>query len=206
LNKVGKAGGEIPVQGPGGPHAEEITPFVMAGGQSSPYRDHHAPYNDGSYSSAASETAYGPSLHPRPSTHSFAASRMPADVVSPPHSQGTFDPYSGYAEPPTGSEPRLANPYNPNTEYGSSSGPSNYSTSAPQTMAGASGSGLVAGSVPMAGPSASTSHFAIANPGAKEEQDVKQGPAPPAARQESIYQHEDISDVVELPPAYKERD
>jgi len=54
-----------------------------------------------------------------------------------------------------------------------------------------------------AGPSSGP--LVVSNSTVRDPSDEKRGPVPPAAPQESVFQHEDISDVVELPPAYKER-
>jgi len=196
---MGKVGGAA-AHGPGGDYMgvpEEVTPFVMAGGQGTPYRDNT--YNNGTYSSTASEATLGlsPSLHPQPTTPYSPYLPQNQNVASPPASAASFDPYNAYA----------------NVPVDTSSAPSNYSTATtqpplpgPSARAGSvSGSGV--GSA-VAGPSTSAGVFTVANPSAQElpDRDVKQGAVPPQSRQTSVFQHADISDVVELPPAYKERD
>jgi hypothetical protein len=216
---LGKVGSPVPGQNVPFSASEEATPFVTSGAQTTPYMD-NPPYqystHSNTYSTATSDATLGPAMQSRSSTYSAAPNTPPPvlsyatqqnlgfnAVTSPPSTSASFDPYAAYAG---GSITPSGPSFDPYAPYAAGSiapsGPSEGTSALP--IAGAvyaARAGSVAESAPEAGPS--SGRFAVANP-SPPDVDEKLGPEPPQAR-ETVYQHEDISDVTELPPAYKER-
>lgn len=229
---------------------EEATPFVIPGGQGTPYMD--APYQRGSsisnYSNVRSEGTL-PSAMQRGSTYSVSdipqsavpqgamfyatqqnmGSTMGSSLGSV-SASSTYRPYttepmvpsspSEYITPSIAAGPLTGAAYAVGTSgSGSGSGPG--SAAYPVGASSRSGTGSAAypvsasasrsgsgfeGRMAEAGPSR-PAVFTIANPSPSSpvELNEKQGPIPPQRQESVIIQHEDVSDVVELPPAYKER-
>ncbi|KAF8496352.1 hypothetical protein JB92DRAFT_1059518 [Gautieria morchelliformis] len=202
----GKVGDPVPGQkAPFSSVSGEISPYVTSGAQATPYMD-NPPYQYSTYTSnysiATPEATLAPATQSRTSTYSAAPYAPPGAalpyamqqnlgsnaVISPPPSAADFDPYAAYA---AGS----VAPSNPSESTDASTA---------MRIAGAgyaARGGSVAGSAE-AGPS--SGRFAVANPNPLDD-DEKLGPEPPEQRRETVYQHEDISDVTEaeVPPAYK---
>lgn len=214
------------VRGSGGPAlAEETAPFVAPTGLGTPYMDN--PYQRGSmsisshYSSAPSESMFVPAMQARGSNYAVASNRPPeimsySTQPSPPNSMRSLPP-AGPAAPRAlmaiSTRPESFDPYRssvgatiaPSTPTESTSGmvagPSMGLAYAVSSTAGSSSKMTMA--VDESGPSTSRVADPTPVPGTTN---VKQGAVPPQPRQQSVYQHEDVSDAVEeLPPAYKER-
>ncbi|KAF8496354.1 hypothetical protein JB92DRAFT_2834618 [Gautieria morchelliformis] len=199
---LGNVGDPVPSQNaPFSSVPEETSPFVTSGAQATPYMD-NPPYQNSTYTSnysnEISEATLAPVMQSRTSTYSAAPYTPPGAalpyatqqtlgsnaVISPPPSSAGFNPYAaGFMAPSNSSE----------------------STGASTAM-GISGAGNAARGGSVAGSAEarpSSGRFADANPSPLD--DERLGPEPPQQRRETVYQHEDIEDVTELPPAYKSR-